>query len=156
VKNIVQGQTIWTVKVSPQGVVWREAQVVRLTETRATILLDGIKAVVGRERLDYGFLAYSRRHRCRFAAGRHGLAEAIVEIEWALLYGRRAAAQDKAAALLGLPPGQEHYEREEVQAAFRKTAKGAHPDRGGDPEVFDAVVKARDALCQWQAPKGGR
>lgn len=35
---------------------------------------------------------------------------------------------------------------EAVQDAFRVAARTAHPDKGGDPEVFASLTAARDLL----------
>jgi hypothetical protein len=36
----------------------------------------------------------------------------------------------------------------EINAAFRKLAKSAHPDAGGSDEDYHRIVKARDALLE--------
>lgn len=49
----------------------------------------------------------------------------------------------EARALLGLPPV---YTSRDVEVAFRRRAGQAHPDRGGDPERFMALVESRRVL----------
>lgn len=45
--------------------------------------------------------------------------------------------------LLQVPPGATDTE---ITAAFRRQAAVHHPDRGGDPDRFAALVAARDEL----------
>jgi hypothetical protein len=65
---------------------------------------------------------------------------------------RRAASSDrrgpedmrtKALRLLGLEPGSS---TDEIESAFRRAARRHHPDVGGDPEEFRAIVDARNFL----------
>jgi len=49
----------------------------------------------------------------------------------------------RARALLGVPA---HATTEEVRGAFRRAARGAHPDVGGDAGAFRTLVSARDVL----------
>jgi hypothetical protein len=58
---------------------------------------------------------------------------------------RRGQESERVAALrlLGLPPGSSD---DEIESAFRKAARHHHPDVGGDPERFRAVVDARNLL----------
>jgi len=49
----------------------------------------------------------------------------------------------RARALLGVHP---HATTEEVRRAFRRAARRAHPDAGGDDAWYRSVVAARDAL----------
>ncbi|MCU1452560.1 MAG: DnaJ domain [Acidimicrobiales bacterium] len=49
----------------------------------------------------------------------------------------------RARALLGLRSGADAVE---VERAFRDLARAAHPDRGGDPVEFQALVEARNLL----------
>ena len=48
-----------------------------------------------------------------------------------------------AIKLLGVPA---NYTKEDVEAAFRREAKKAHPDVGGTVEQFRKLVEARDRL----------
>jgi hypothetical protein len=59
--------------------------------------------------------------------------------------GRRSQTDEYAAALdlLGLPPGSSD---DDVESAFRKLARRHHPDVGGDPVKFRAIVTARKLL----------
>jgi hypothetical protein len=135
----VTAQRVWAVRLTPKGVEFHPAQVVRLTATRATVLFEGIKAVVSRDRMELG-VARSERHGCTFAINRE-VAEVIAELAWHAHFGGRRAA---ALALLGLPGPA--FTRGEVRAAFRMRIMAAHPDHGGDAEEFRALVRARDLL----------
>lgn len=57
----------------------------------------------------------------------------------------RAAAPQRpsAHAILGVEPG---ATLEEIKRAYRRRVLEAHPDRGGDPEVLRAVVRAYERL----------
>jgi hypothetical protein len=59
--------------------------------------------------------------------------------------GRKSQTDDYAVALelLGLPPGSSD---DDVELAFRKWARRHHPDVGGDPAKFRAIVAARRLL----------
>jgi hypothetical protein len=58
---------------------------------------------------------------------------------------RRSQEDERATALrvLGLLPGSSE---EEIESAFRKAARRHHPDVGGDPAKFRAIVDARNFL----------
>lgn len=56
-----------------------------------------------------------------------------------------------ARALLGLPAT---YTPSDVEGAFRDKARTAHPDRGGDPDDFKALVEGRRTLLSRQAAGG--
>jgi len=58
---------------------------------------------------------------------------------------RRSQGDERVAALrvLGLAPG---ASEQQIELAFRKEARRHHPDVGGDPARFRAVVNARDFL----------
>jgi len=45
----------------------------------------------------------------------------------------------EAWTILGLPPG---TDRDEVRRVFREKARDAHPDAGGDPEMFQTLTLA--------------
>jgi hypothetical protein len=51
----------------------------------------------------------------------------------------------EACTVLGLSRS---ASKEQVQAAFRNLARVTHPDAGGDPAKFRAVVEARDAMLR--------
>lgn len=58
-------------------------------------------------------------------------------------YGRQADEYATALRLLGLPP---YSSDADVESAFRKAARRHHPDVGGDPARFRAIVAARNLL----------
>ena len=51
--------------------------------------------------------------------------------------------REAARRLLGVRPG---VAANDIEAAFRRAARSAHPDRGGDAELFRDLVTARDLL----------
>ena len=59
---------------------------------------------------------------------------------------QRSEATESAWETLGLEPGSTPAE---IQAAFRALSKRLHPDApGGDAELFQDLVNARDALSK--------
>lgn len=66
-------------------------------------------------------------------------------------YRKQPESDEYAAALklLGVPLGSSDRA---IESAFRKFARRHHPDVGGDPEKFRAVLAARDFLLGRQAP----
>jgi len=62
---------------------------------------------------------------------------------WSELHG--------AATAFGLHVG---YIRSDVEAAFRRLAKSAHPDAGGTLEGFQALVEQRDLLLRHLTARG--
>lgn len=51
--------------------------------------------------------------------------------------------REAARRILGVGPGATSLD---VETAFRRAARSAHPDRGGDAAVFRDLVQARDLL----------
>lgn len=50
--------------------------------------------------------------------------------------------------ILGIP---KDSTREQIDTAYREKVRSAHPDRGGTPEEFNRVTKAREqALEEWR------
>ncbi len=154
---LVHPKAIWAARLTREGVQWREVEVSSYTLTRATVVLDGVSAVVTQSRL-FGCGApgaRSNRHPgYTFTDQRHGLVEAVLQIAWNMHYGRRRNAMPRrrvamptaqAAVILGLPSGQIHTQVD-IQSAFRTQAKAAHPDAGGTDAAFVAITQARDVL----------
>ena len=56
-----------------------------------------------------------------------------------------------AATAFGLHVG---YIRRDVESAFRRLARGAHPDTGGTLEGFQALVAQRDLLLKHLTRQG--
>lgn len=74
----------------------------------------------------------------------HGLA--------APRFGKRGVTasltpEERHRQLLGLPLGR-RLAAAEIQSAFKRAAKTAHPDGGGNGEVFRDLSAARDALLR--------
>lgn len=72
------------------------------------------------------------------------------DAEFAQRFGVRFVHQNddgKDRALLELPPDGE-LTAAEINAAFRRLAKSAHPDAGGDHEAYCRLTDARDALLE--------
>ena len=53
----------------------------------------------------------------------------------------------ESRAILNLPTDGE-LEPSEINAAFRRLAKTAHPDAGGSDELYRRIAEARDALLE--------
>ena len=73
-------------------------------------------------------------------------------------FGRRSAkpkklsSEDRARKLLGLPLAVQ-LTCEDINQAYRRAAKGMHPDRGGSAEAFIDLAAARDLLIHPGAHK---
>ena len=73
-------------------------------------------------------------------------------------FGRRHAApkklsrEDRARKMLGLPL-QVQLTCDDINQAYRRAAKGMHPDQGGSKEAFIDLAAARDVLIHPGAHK---
>ncbi len=73
-------------------------------------------------------------------------------------FGRRHAApkklsrEDRARKMLGLPL-QVQLTCDDINQAYRRAAKGMHPDQGGSAEAFIDLAAARDVLIHPRAHK---
>ena len=73
-------------------------------------------------------------------------------------FGRRNAApkklssEDRARKMLGLPLAVQ-LTCDDINQAYRRAAKGVHPDRGGSTEAFIDLAAARDLLIHPGAHK---
>ena len=92
---------------------------------------------------------YAAKH-CFPAATIVGLREAVHRAAWQksgrhISNGRRTPTDEYATALqlLGVPLGSSEHE---IESAFRKSARFHHPDVGGDPAKFRAILAARNLL----------
>jgi len=63
----------------------------------------------------------------------------------------RGAEDDDHRAVLELS-SEDELTAAEINAAFRRRAKSAHPDAGGDHETYIRLTEARDALLARAAP----
>jgi hypothetical protein len=74
-------------------------------------------------------------------------------------FGRRDAVQkaptpeERYRQMLGLPSGR-RLANAEIQQAYKRSAKRAHPDAGGSTQAFVELAAARDALIQSVGAKG--
>jgi hypothetical protein len=137
---------VWAVSITPQGVIWAEAEVVRVTERNVMVRYAGESARLDRKSL-WHWWAFWRG--VRFVSSRTGHIAAELDERWRQRYGTSGAPPSmqmplaQAIQLLGVPA---NYTREDVIAAFRRKAKAAHPDVGGTAEMFRVLVEARDRL----------
>ena len=65
---------------------------------------------------------------------------------------RKLSSEDRARKVLGLPLAVQ-LTCEDINQAYRRAAKGMHPDRGGSAEAFIDLAAARDLLIHPGAHK---
>jgi hypothetical protein len=141
---------VWAVSIQPAGVIWSEAEVVRITERNVMVRYAGDLARLDRRQL-WHWWAWWRG--VMFASSRTGRIATHLDEIWHERYGRAAGGVPpamqmplaEAMALLGVSSD---YTEEEVTAAFRRAVKKAHPDAGGTAEQFRKLVAARDRLLK--------
>jgi hypothetical protein len=142
------GLQVWAFVENQNGVNCCQAEVVRLSNRRMIVRLNGTKALLSCESVAGGGGAQSSRHPGVIFSVYRELAEALVQIHqtrWDMMKPKALPHQrHDAAKLLGLLGS--NYSCHDVQAAFRRCVIGVHPDHGGSIEQFDAVVKARATL----------
>lgn len=138
---------VWAVSLDRSGIVWAEAEVIKVTERNVMVRYAGEKARLDREGLWYWWAFW---RGVRFVSSRTGRIAAALDRAWQERYGASGATPPsmqmplaQAMALLGVPA---NYTREDVIAGFRRAAKKAHPDAGGTAEMFRKLVEARDRL----------
>jgi hypothetical protein len=140
---------LWAVSVQPAGVIWAEAEVVRITERNVIARYAGDTARLNRKSL---WEAWALWRGVMFVSSQSGYAAGQFDRMWWDRYGPNfsgavppamAMPLAEAMALLGVPF---NYTREDILAAFRREAKKAHPDAGGTAEMFRKLVEARDRL----------
>jgi hypothetical protein len=139
---------VWAVSIQPAGVIWAETEIVRRTERNIIVRYAGETARLDRERL-WHWWAFWRA--LRFVSSRDGRIAEALDAQWQRRYGQAAGGVPpvlqmplaEAIALLGVPA---NYTKEDIEAAFRREAKKAHPDVGGTAEQFRKLVEARDRL----------
>jgi hypothetical protein len=151
---------VWAVSIQLAGVIWADAEVVKITERNVMARYADELA-----RLDRGQLWrwWALWRGVMFVSSRTGRIAAELDQMWQERYGHASGGVPPAMqmpladaiALLGVPA---NYTKEDVIAAFRREVKKAHPDLGGTAEMFDKLVAARkrllDALGTWApAPK---
>ena len=98
-------------------------------------------------------------HSITLAAQRRvGVILEVVHDLTAPRFGRRHAMpkklsrEDRARKMLGLPLAVQ-LTCEDINQAYRRAAKGMHPDRGGSAEAFIDLAAARDILIHPGAHK---
>jgi hypothetical protein len=98
-------------------------------------------------------------HGVTLAARRRiGVVLDVVHDLTAPRFGRRNAApkklssEDRARKMLGLPLAVQ-LTCEDINQAYRRAAKGMHPDQGGSAEAFINLAAARDILIHPGAHK---
>jgi hypothetical protein len=138
---------VWAVSITRQGVVWADAEVIKVTERNVMVRYAGEIARLDRAKL---WRWWANWRGVTFVSSRTGRIAAELDEQWARRYRAHGTAPPSmqmpladAIRMLGVPV---NYTREDVIAAFRKAAKRAHPDVGGSPEMFRKYVEARDRL----------
>jgi hypothetical protein len=138
---------VWAVSIRRAGIIWAEAEVVRITERNVMVRYAGETARLDREKL-WRWWAFWRG--VRFVSSRDGRIAQALDEAWQHRYGRAGGVPPvmqmplaDAIKLLGVPA---NYTKEDVEAAFRREAKKAHPDVGGTAGQFRKLVQARDRL----------
>ena len=98
-------------------------------------------------------------HGVTLAAQRRiGVVLEVVHDLTAPRFGRRNAtpkqlsSEDRARKMLGLPLAVQ-LTCEDINQAYRRAAKGMHPDRGGSAQAFIDLAAARDVLIHPGAHK---
>ncbi len=137
---------VWAVQVTSQGLLWADAEIVKITKTRVTIRYQDTLAPVSREGLPSGSAVW---RGVWFTSDRDGFVAHVQDAntgQWHR-YVFEAAPDamplDLARRLLGVPVD---FTRDDIVAGFRAAAKRCHPDQGGTAEKFRELVKARDRL----------
>lgn len=98
-------------------------------------------------------------HSITLAAQRRiGVVLDVIHDLTAPRFGRRNAmpkklsSEDRARRMLGLPLAVQ-LTCEDINQAYRRAAKGTHPDRGGSAQAFIELAAARDILIHPGANK---
>lgn len=138
---------VWAVSINRDGIVWAEADILKVTERNVVVRYAGQNARLDRERLWYWWAFW---RAVRFVSSRTGRIASKLDEAWHRRYSASGATPPsmqmplpQAMALLGVPA---NYSREDVIAGFRRAAKKSHPDAGGTAELFQKLVEARDRL----------
>jgi hypothetical protein len=139
---------VWAVSINRDGIVWAEADVLKVTARNVMVRYAGETARLDRDGL-WRWWAFWRG--VRFVSSRTGRIASELDRLWRERYGATSGAMPpsmqmplvEAMALLDVPA---NYTREDVIRGFRRAAKQAHPDLGGTAEMFRKLVEARDRL----------
>lgn len=104
------------------------------------------------DRIEHNYYAVAMTIEAKRGIERWGAASEEAEYEGYLLLGAgsappvpvvESAPEDPPHVVLGVLPD---APREVIEGAWRSLAGKHHPDRGGSPEAFHRLTKARDAL----------
>jgi hypothetical protein len=140
---------VWALQITPAGVVWAEAEIIRVTSTHVMVRYADETARLHRMNLCLGWAPW---RGVFFTSRRTGGTARAADDAWWRQYGSRTSGGvppvmsmplADAMALLGVPAD---YTRDDVIAAFKRKAKKAHPDMGGTAERFRELLEARDRL----------
>jgi len=138
---------VWAVSIQPAGVVWAEAEVIKITSRNVMVRYAGEIARLDRKSLCYWWAFW---RGVRFVSSRTGRIAKELDDLWWERYGTTGSVPPnmqmplaEAMALLGVHAD---YRRADVIAAFLREAKKAHPDAGGTAETFRELIEARDRL----------
>jgi hypothetical protein len=139
---------VFAVSIQPAGVIWADAEIIKITERNVVVRYAGEAARLDRERLWKSWALW--RGVC-FVSSRTGHVAQRLDALWQDRYGRASGGVSpvmqmplaEAMALLRLPA---NYTEDDIIAAFRREVKKAHPDVGGTAEMFRQLVEARDRL----------
>ena len=139
---------VWAVAIRPEGVIWADTEISRITEREVIVRYQGEPARLSRDKLARSWTLY---RNVFFTSTRTGYAAQAFDQMWRQRYWRPGAAPPPAMQmpladaikLLGVPA---NFTREDIVAAFRRAALKCHPDHGGTEEQFIELVKARDRL----------
>ena len=138
---------VWAVSVQPAGVIWADAEIVRITESHVIARYTGETARLNRWSLVTSWAVW---RGVMFVSSRTGRAARMFDAMWQARYGRAAggvppAMQMPLADAIKLLRVPDNYTKEDVET-FRREVKKAHPDVGGTAEQFRKLVEARDRL----------
>ena len=136
---------VWAVRISEGGVMWVEAEIVKITAARVTIRYQETLAPVDRNSLVH-HLGGAWWRGVRFVSCRDGFTAELFDRQWRDTYSTLAPEPMPLEAARRLLELSGNYTREDVISAFRQAAKCCHPDLGGTAEQFQALVQARDRL----------
>ena len=89
---------VWAVSLQPMGVIWAEAEVVRITERNVVVRYAGEVARLDRQRMWTGWAFW---RGVRFVSSRTGRIADMLDRSWRQRYGARPAASRRDANAAG-------------------------------------------------------
>ena len=149
---------VWAVDLQPQGIVWAEAELVRVTERNVVVRYAGETARLDRNKL-WIWWAWWRGRVLRLLA--HRAHRGLLDKRWWQRFGTAGSVPPSlqmpladAIALLGVAAD---YTKAAVIAAFRKKVKPAHPGpRRHGRDVPPSSSKRAIACSPLSAPRPPR